>query len=125
MSRGNIVELAVAVVIGTAFAALVAALVDGVLMPLVGVIIGEPDFSGLSFTLNGSTIEIGLLLNAIVTFIAVAAAIYFFVVVPMEKVVRLRSRGNEDEPVVKECPECLSEIPAKARRCAHCTSVVD
>ena len=125
MSRGNIVDLAVAVVIGTAFAALVAALVDGILMPLVGAIIGEPDFSGISFTLNGSSIEIGLVINALITFISIAAAIYFFVVLPMEKVAGMRKRGEDAEPLVKECPECLSEIPAKARRCAHCTSVVE
>lgn len=120
ISRGNVVDLAVAVVIGTAFTAVVTALVEDLLTPVVAAIFGEPDFSGLAFTINDSRFAYGDFLNALIAFVSIAAAIYFFVVVPLEAV-KERSR-EPGEPGIKECPECLSEIPLGARRCAYCTS---
>lgn len=120
ISRGNLVDLAVAVVIGTAFAALINALVADLITPIIAAIFGKPDFSGLTFTVNGSIFKYGSFLNALITFLSVAAAIFFFVVKPMNVWTERAKRG--EDPDVKECPECLSEIPYAARRCAHCTS---
>jgi large conductance mechanosensitive channel len=123
ISRGNLVDLAVAVVIGTAFAALVKAFVDNLITPIIAAIFGKPDFGGLVFTINGSAFHYGLFINALITFLSVAAAIFFFVVKPMN-VWTERARRGED-PDVKECPECLSEIPHAATRCAFCTTQLD
>lgn len=120
ISRGNLVDLAVAVVIGTAFAALVKAFVDNMITPIIAAIFGKPNFGDLVFTINGSEFHYGLFINALITFASVAAAIFFFVVKPMNVWTERAKRG--DDPDVKECPECLSEIPYAARRCAHCTS---
>jgi large conductance mechanosensitive channel len=120
ISRGNLVELAVAVVIGTAFAALVNAFVADLITPIIAAIFGKPDFSGLSFTINESAFRYGSFLNALITFLSVAAAIFFFVVKPMNVWTERAKRG--EDPDVKECPECLSEIPHAATRCAFCTS---
>jgi large conductance mechanosensitive channel len=121
--RGNIVDLAVAVVIGTAFVALVNAFIADILTPIVAAIFGKPDFSSLSFHINGSTFLYGDFLNALFTFFTVAAVIFFLVVKPMN-VMAARGRADEDEPVTRECPECLSVIPGAARRCSHCASEV-
>lgn len=121
--RGNVVDLAVAVVIGAAFGAVVAALVKDLLTPLIAAIFGKPDFSALYLDMNGSRILYGDFLNALVAFLLVAAAVYFFVVVPMNALQARRSRGEAPaDPTTRQCPECLSEIPIAARRCAHCTS---
>lgn len=122
ISRGSLVELAVAVVIGTAFTALVNSMVSDLITPIVAAVFGQPDFSDLTFTINGSVFKYGNFLNALITFLTVAAAIFFFVVKPMNLWTE-RSRRGED-PDVKDCPECLSEIPFAAKRCAHCTSVL-
>jgi large conductance mechanosensitive channel len=120
ISRGSVVELAVAVVIGTAFAALVKSLVDDLLTPIIAAIIGEPDFSQLSFTINGSVFTYVNFINALITFLSVAMAVYFFVIMPLN---RLKERGTDgEESPIKECPECLSEIPTGASRCAYCTA---
>jgi large conductance mechanosensitive channel len=120
--RGNVVDLAVAVVIGGAFGAVVAALVKDLLTPLIAAIIGKPDFSALEFTVNGSKFLIGDFINAVVAFVLVAAAIYFFVVTPMNMVIARRRRGETPpDPTTKKCPECLSEVPIAAHRCAFCT----
>lgn len=119
ISRGNVVELAVAVVVGAAFTALVTSLVEDLLTPIIAAVIGEPDFSGLTFAINGSVFRYGNFINAVITFLSVAAAIYFFVVVPLGKLSQRRNR--DEEATTKSCPECLSEIPVEARRCAHCT----
>lgn len=119
MTRGNVIDLAVAVVIGTAFGALVASFVADLITPLIGAIIGEPDFSSLSFTINGSEFTYGNFINALISFLSVAAAIYFFVVAPMEKAQVMR---HGPAAGTRECPECLSEVPAPAKRCAFCTS---
>jgi large conductance mechanosensitive channel len=123
ISRGNVIDLAVAVVIGTAFAALVKSLVENLITPVVAALIGEPDFSGLTFTVNNSVFRYGSFINALITFLSVAAAIYFLVVVPLERI--KERRGEDEKPGIRDCPECLSEIPVAARRCAHCTVALD
>ena len=118
--RGNVIDLAVAVVIGAAFGAVIAAFVKDLITPLIAAVVGKPDFSALGITINGSRLLIGDFLNAVISFVLVAAAIYFFVVTPMNAVNARRKRG--EDPTTKKCPECLSEVPVAARRCAFCTS---
>ena len=119
--RGNVIDLAVAVVIGAAFGAVVKAFVDNIITPIIAAIFGKPDFSGLAFTINGSVFRYGLFINALISFLLVAAAVYFVVVVPMNKLAERRARGAPT-PTIKQCPECLSEIPHAARKCAFCGS---
>ena len=124
--RGNVIDLAVAVVIGAAFGAVVAAVVKDLLTPLIAAIVGKPDFSAIAFTVNGSQFLIGDFINAVVAFVLVAAAIYFFVVLPMNTVMERRRRGEAPaDPTTKKCPECLSEVPIAAHRCAFCTQPLD
>jgi large conductance mechanosensitive channel len=118
--RGNVIDLAVAVVIGAAFGAVIAAFVKDLITPLIAAFIGKPDFSALGLTINGSRLLIGDFLNAVISFVLVAAAIYVFVVTPMNALNARRKRG--EDPTTKKCPECLSEVPVGARRCAFCTS---
>lgn len=118
--RGNLVQMAVAFVMGVAFAAVVQALVAGLFTPLIAAIIGKPNFAGLFFTLNHSKFFYGSVVNALVTFVLVAVVLYFLVIVPYEALLA-RTQGQSD-PTTKQCPECLSEIPIKASRCAFCTS---
>ena len=121
--RGNVLDLAVAVVIGGAFGAVVAAMVKDLLTPLIGAVVGQPDFSAFTITVNGSTFLIGDFLNAVISFLLVAAAVYFFVVAPVNAIVARRRRGEPPaDPTTKKCEECLSEVPVAARRCAFCTS---
>lgn len=122
--RGNVIDLAVAVVIGAAFGAVVTAFVTNVLTPLIAAIVGKPDFSALNVTLNGAVISYGLFLNALIAFLLIAAAVYYFMA-PMNawKARQARTAAPSD-PGSKKCPECLSEIPISARRCAFCTSIV-
>lgn len=123
--RGNVVDLAVGVVIGGAFGTIVTALVKDLITPLIAAIIGKPDFSAIGFDVNGTKFPIGDFINAVVAFILVAAAIYFFVVVPVNALMARVKRGEvAPDPTTKTCPECLSEIPIKARKCAHCASVI-
>jgi large conductance mechanosensitive channel len=120
--RGNVVDLAVAVVIGTAFTAVVASLVDNFITPLLGALGGTPDFSSKSFTINDSIFTYGAIINALIYFISVAAVVYFFVVNPVNKLMdRFKPTATEPAPV-KDCTECLSSIPAAARKCAFCAS---
>ncbi len=123
--RGNVIDLAVAVVIGAAFGAVVTAFVTNILTPFIAAIVGKPDFSALAFTVNGTVIPYGTFLNALISFLLIAAAVYFFMVAPMNawKARAARSAIPAD-PTTKKCPECLSEIPIAARRCAFCASVV-
>ena len=125
MLRGNVIDLAVAVVIGAAFGAVVTSFVTNVLTPLIAAIAGKPDFSAFTVTVNGAVISYGLFLNALISFLLIAAAVYFFMVAPMNswKARAARSAVPAD-PTTKKCPECLSEIPIGAKRCAFCTSVV-
>ena len=119
--RGNVIDLAVAVVIGGAFGAVVAALVKDLLTPLIAAIVGQPDFSAIVFTVNGSRFLIGDFINAVLSFVLVSAAIYFFVVAPVNMMVERRRRGEAPaDPTTKKCQECLSEVPIAARRCAFC-----
>jgi large conductance mechanosensitive channel len=120
--RGNLVDLAVAVVIGAAFGALVGALVKDLITPIVAAVFGKPDFSGLSFTINDSRFLYGDFLNALITFVSIAAAVFFFVVKPVNEL--MARFGPKKEADTRECPECTSEIPVRARRCAFCTSQV-
>ena len=123
--RGNVIDLAVAVVIGGAFGAVVKALVDDLLTPLIAAIGGKPDFQALRFTVSGSAFKIGDFVNAVIAFVMVAAAVYFFVVVPVNTVMARARRGQAPpDPTTKQCPECLSSIPIQARRCAFCTSPI-
>ena len=122
--RGNVVDLAVAVVIGAAFGAVITALVQDLLTPLIAAIGGQQDFSALDFTINDSTFRYGDFINKVFTFLMISAAVFFFVVVPINALIaRSRSEPPAD-PTTRKCPECLSEIPIDARRCAFCTSQV-
>jgi large conductance mechanosensitive channel len=118
--RGNVIDLAVAVVIGAAFGAVIAAFVKDLITPIIAAFIGKPDFSALGVTINGSRLLVGDFLNAVISFVMVAAAIYVFVVTPVNALNARRKRG--EDPTTKKCPECLSEVPVGARRCAFCTS---
>ena len=123
--RGNVVDLAVAVVIGAAFGAVVTSLVTNVFTPLIAAVGGKPDFSNLSVTINHSKIMYGSFLNALISFVMIAAAVYFFIVAPMNAFLERRKKGEaQPDPTTKKCPECLSEIPIAARRCAFCASIV-
>jgi large conductance mechanosensitive channel len=122
--RGNLVDLAVAIVIGTAFTAVVTALVRDLITPLVAAIFGEPLFDTLAFTINGSRFAYGDFLNAALTFLIIAAVVFFLVVKPVNLLMaRLRTGPDVDTPT-RGCPECMSQIPVAARRCAFCTSEV-
>jgi large conductance mechanosensitive channel len=122
--RGNVVDLAVGVVVGAAFGTIVSALVADILTPLIAAVARVPDFSGLMFTINGSVFKYGHFLNALISFILVSAAVFFFVVKPMNVLVARSHKGPPADPSTKKCSECLSEIPLTARRCAHCTQAV-
>ena len=122
--RGNLVDLAVAVVIGAAFGTLIAALVKDIITPVIAAVGGQPDFSALTFTINGSKFFYGDFINALIAFVIVAAAVFFFVIKPVN-VLMARMRTEPDvESDTHPCPECLSSIPVDARRCAFCTSEV-
>ncbi|MFA6503298.1 MAG: large conductance mechanosensitive channel protein MscL [Candidatus Paceibacterota bacterium] len=116
--RGNVVDLAVGVVVGAAFGTVVSALVSDILTPLIAAIARVPDFGGLSFTLNGSKFMYGHFVNAVISFVLVASAIFFFVVKPMNVLV------GKPSAETKKCSECMSEIPKSAKRCKFCTQVV-
>jgi large conductance mechanosensitive channel len=125
LMRGNVVDLAVAVVIGAAFGAVVTAFVKDLLTPLIAAIFGQPHFEGLTFEVNNSKFLYGEFINNLISFLLISIAVYFFVVVPMNAVIARMNRGDAPpDPTTKKCPECLSEIPIAARRCAHCTQAV-
>jgi large conductance mechanosensitive channel len=120
--RGNVVDLAVGVMIGASFGAVVTALVKDILTPLIAALAAKPDFSSLSFTLHGSHFAYGDFVNAIISFLILASAIYFFVVLPINTLIARSHREPPADPTTKKCPECLSEIPLDATRCAFCTT---
>ena len=122
--RGNVVDLAVAVVIGAAFGAVVTAFVASFVTPLIAAIGGKPDFSTLAFTINGSRFTYGAFFNALLSFLIIAAVIFFFVVKPINMLMAKRKPETPVDRVVRPCPECLSDIPEEARRCAFCTAEV-
>jgi large conductance mechanosensitive channel len=123
--RGNVVDLAVGVVIGAAFGSVVTALTKDLLTPLIAALVGKPDFSAIKFTINGSVFPVGDFINAVVSFLLIAAAVYFFVVTPINHLIaRMRKAATPADPTTKKCPECLSEIPLDAKRCAFCAQPV-
>jgi large conductance mechanosensitive channel len=120
--RGNVVDLAVAVVVGTAFGALVTALVRDILTPIIAVIFGKHDFAALTFTINGSRFLYGDFINFLIAFVSVAAAVFFFVVQPVNALMARRKTAADAESETRTCTECLSDIPRQARKCAFCGS---
>ena len=121
--RGNVVDLAVGVVIGGAFGAVVTAFTKDLLTPLIAALVGKPDFSAIAFTVNGSKFPVGDFINAIVSFLLVAAAVYYFVVLPVTMLTaRVSKEPPPPDPTTKACPECLSAVPLGAKRCAFCTT---
>ena len=122
--RGNVVDLAVAVVIGAAFGAVVTALVEDFVTPLIAAIGGQQDFSALDFAINESTFRYGDFINKVITFVIIAAVVFFFVITPINALMARARREPPADPSTRKCPECLSEIPVEARRCAFCTSEV-
>jgi len=123
--RGNVLDLAVAVVIGGAFGAVVTAFVKDLLTPLIAAIAGKPDFSAVVFQVNGSKLLLGDFINQVISFLLIAMAVYFFVIVPVNALVARIRRGEvPPDPTTKKCKECLSDVPIGARRCAFCTSAI-
>ena len=122
--RGNVIDLAVAVVIAVAFGVVITAFVKDLVTPLIAALFGKPDFGALTFTINNSKFLYGDFINAVVSFVIIAAVIYFFVVVPYTALLARARKEPPADPTTKKCPECLSEIPKDARRCAFCGQVV-
>lgn len=123
--RGNVIDLAVAVVIGAAFGAVITSFVTNILTPIIAALVGKPDFSALAFEVNGSKILYGNFLNSVISFVLIAAAVYFFMVAPINAYNERRRRGEAPpDPTTKKCPECVSEIAIAAKRCPFCTSPV-
>jgi large conductance mechanosensitive channel len=120
--RGNVVDLAVGVVVGAAFGATVTAFTKDLLTPLIAAVAGKPDFSAWTFTINGSKLLPGDFVNAVISFLIIAAAVYYLVVLPVNALVSRAHKEPPADPSTKKCPECLSEIPIQAKRCAFCTS---
>ena len=121
--RGNVVDLAVGVVIGAAFGGVVTAFTKDLLTPLIAALVGKPEFSAIQFTINGSKFPIGDFINAIIAFLLIATAVYYFVVLPVNAFMnRVKKQPVPPDPTTKKCPECLSDIPIPARRCAFCTT---
>ena len=122
--RGNVVDLAVAVVVGAALLAVVQALVADLVTPLIAAIGGQPDFGALNFTINGSQFTYGHFLNAVISFVIVALVVFFFIVMPVNALIARSRKEPPADPTTRKCPECLSEIPLAAKRCMHCTALV-
>jgi len=121
--RGNVIDLAVAVIIAAAFGAVVTALVKDLLTPLIAAIVQVPDFSSIAFTINGSKFAIGDFVNALISFLLIAFAVYAFVIVPVNALVARANRGAAPpDPTIRQCPECLSDVPIAAKRCRFCAS---
>jgi len=119
--RGNVIDMAVGVVIGAAFGGVVTAFTKDLLTPLIAALVGKPDFSSISPTIGTTVFPLGDFINTVVSFLLIAAAVYFFVVTPINALVsRMRKAPAPADPTTKKCPECLSEIPIDAKRCAHC-----
>jgi large conductance mechanosensitive channel len=117
--RGNLLDMAVGIVIGLAFTAVVTAFVGDLITPLIAAIFGKPNFAALTFTINGSVFTYGLFLNSLLSFVLIAIVLFFLVVKPVNE---LRARRESPDPTIRACPECLSEIPVEAHRCAFCTT---
>jgi large conductance mechanosensitive channel len=124
ISRGNVVDLAVGVVVGGAFGTVVNSLVKDIITPFIGALIKAPDFSGLYFTINSSRFTYGSFINAVISFLIITLSIYFFIIMPLNKLSARMSKKSASAPTTKKCPECLSDIPIPAKRCAHCTTLL-
>ena len=122
LMRGNVVDLAIAVVIGTAFTAVVTAFVADIITPLIAAIGGKPNFGSLSFTINHSHFQYGLFINALLSFVIIAAVVYYLIVAPVTRITARMERNKE--ATTRDCPECLSTIPIAATRCMYCTAVI-
>lgn len=122
--RGNVVDLAVALIMALAFFAVVSAFIADLITPLIAAIFGQPDFSNLTFTLNNSMFKYGDFINVVIAFILIAAVLFFFVVRPVNALIARSRKQPPADPTTRKCPQCLSEIPIDARRCAYCTSEV-
>jgi large conductance mechanosensitive channel len=122
--RGNVVDMAVGIVIGAAFGTVVSSFVKDLLTPFIAAVVRKPDFSGIAFQINGSKFLVGDLVNNIISFVLVAAAVYYGVVLPINALVARVSRQPPAAPTTKKCPECISEIPIQAKKCAFCTSTL-
>lgn len=120
--RGNLIEIAVGIVIGVAFTDVVTAFVEDLITPLLAAIGGQPDFSRLDFTINSSTFLYGDFINKLISFVMIAFVVFFFVIKPVNVLIARMNREPPPDPTTKKCPECLSVIPVDARRCAHCTT---
>ncbi len=120
LMRGNLIELAVAVVIGVAFNTVIQALISDIIGPLIGAIAGKPNFGALTFTINHSRFTYGLFINALLSFVIIAAVVYFLIISPMARVMARADRNKEAS--TRQCPQCLSDIPVGATRCMYCTS---
>jgi len=121
--RGNVVDMAVGIVIGAAFGTVVTGFVKGLLTPFIAALVKQPDFAALTFTISGSKFLYGDFINGLVSFVIVAGAVYFFVVLPMNTLIAKMKNEPPADPTTRKCPECLSEIPINARRCAFCSQV--
>jgi len=125
MLRGNVVDLAVAVVIGAAFGGVVSSLVKDLLTPLIAAIFGKPDFSAIAFEVNGSKFLVGTFINTVVSFLLIGTTVYFLIIAPMNALSeRMRKGEAPADPTTRQCPECLSEIPIAARRCKFCATAL-
>ncbi len=122
--RGNVVDLAVGVVIGAAFGGVVTSFTKDLLTPLIAALVGKPDFSSVGFKIGQTAFPVGDFINAVVSFVLVAGAVYFFVVLPLNALMARLNPAKEAAPTTKPCPECLSDIPIEAKRCAHCSQPV-
>ena len=122
--KGNVVDLAVGVVVGVAFGNVVTAMVKDLVTPLIGAFGGTPDFSGIAFTINNSKFMVGDFINSLISFLTIAGVIYFAVVIPINKMTEKMKSGKSEDPTEKVCSECLSLIPIKAKKCKFCASVV-
>ena len=120
--RGNVVDLAVAFIMGVAFTAVVTSLVEDIFTPLIAAIFGEPDFSALTFTINDSTFRYGEFINALIAFVLIATVVFLFIVMPINALIQRSRREPTPDPTTMKCPQCLSEIPIAAVRCAFCTA---
>lgn len=123
--KGNVVDMSVGVVVGVAFGNVVTAMVKDIITPIIGALGGTPDFSGIVFTINNSKFMVGDFINSLISFLTIAGVIYFAVVMPMNKLMEKMRSGKSVDPTDKSCPECLSQIPIKAKRCKFCTAVVE
>lgn len=122
--HGNVVDLAVGVVMGAAFGAVVTSLVKDLITPIIAAIFGQPKFSKIAFTIHGSVFQIGDFINSLISFVLIGISIFFFIVLPVNKLVSRYRNVPAPDPNLRKCPECLSDMPVQARRCAHCASLV-